>query len=236
MPAISIIIPTWNHADALVYCFAALEQQTEKDVEVIVVDDASTDHTAQVLHRLGPSVPFQTIRLPENRGAAAARNEGARLAVGRSLLFLDADVVLHPDALQKMRQALDTHSDTAFVYSAFRFGWKTFKSHPFSLERLKETPYIHTTALLRRTVFPGFDERLKKFQDWDLWLTIAERGGKGHFLPEELFTVAVRTEGISHWIPSVAHRLPWPIFGWTPREVRNYRYWEGVVKQKHGIT
>ncbi len=236
MPSISIIIPTWNHAEALERCLASIGQQAEKDIEVIVVDDASADGTAQFLRTARPPFPFQSIRLPENRGAAAARNEGARLAAGRYLLFCDADVELAPDALTKMRDALEKNADAAFVYSAFKFGWKSFKSRPFSLDALKKTPYIHTTALVRRTVFPGFDERLRKFQDWDLWLTIAERGGKGVLIPEELFTVAVRKEGMSQWLPSIMHRLPWPILGYTPHEVANYRYWEGIVKQKHGLT
>lgn len=236
MPAISIIIPTWNHASALARCLASVEQQTEKDFEVIVVDDASTDGTARFLREQRPSFSLQTIRLPENRGAPAARNEGARLAAGRYLLFLDADVELYPDALAEWRRVLDMHPTVGFAYSAFRFGWKAFKSRPFSADTLKKAPYIHTTALMRRTIFPGFDERFKKFQDWDLWLTIAERGGKGEYLPKELFTVAVARQGISQWLPSVMHRLPWPIMGWTPREVINYRYWEGVIKQKHGIA
>jgi glycosyltransferase involved in cell wall biosynthesis len=233
---ISIIIPTWNHAEALAHCLASLEEQDEKDLEVIVVDDASTDKTEAVLRQHRASYPFHTVRLPENRGAAVARNEGARMATGRYFLFLDADVELRPDALTKMRQALEADPEAAFVYASFRFGWKRFKGQLFSLTALKKKPFIHTTSLLRRTVFPGFDERLKKFQDWDLWLTIAERGGKGVWIPEELFTVAAREEGMSHWLPSIVHRLPWPIAGWMPREVAAYRYWEGIVKQKHGIT
>lgn len=233
---ISVIIPTWNHAHALARCLTTLEQQDEKDLEIIVVDDASTDSTGQVLRQHVSSYPFQTIRLPQNKGAAAARNEGARLANGRYFLFLDADVVLTHDALLKMRDVLDANPDAAFTYAAFTFGWKKFKSQPFSLQALKKTPYIHTTSLLRRTVFPGFDEALKKFQDWDLWLTIAERGGQGIFIPENLFTVETREEGMSRWLPSIVHKLPWPLLGWTPREVTNYRYWEGIIKQKHGIA
>ncbi|MEN9557654.1 MAG: hypothetical protein RL141_23 [Candidatus Parcubacteria bacterium] len=233
MSVISVIIPAWNHAEALGRCLASLEAQDEKNIEVIVVDDASTDETERVLRGVRPSFPFQVIRLAENRGAAAARNVGAERAMSPFLLFLDADVTLRRDALEKMRAALEANPGVAFVYASFRFGWKRFKSGVFDAARLQAMPYIHTTALLRAEAFPGFDESLKKFQDWDVWLTMVERGGRGLFIPEELFAVAVRKEGMSRWLPSMVHRLPWPILGWMPREIANYRYWERVVKEKH---
>jgi len=233
---ISIVIPAWNHLQELLVCLQSIDRQTYRQLEVIVVDDGSTDGTRERMMDYRASFPLRVHCLPENQGASAARNEGARLATGEFLLFVDADAVLRPDAIEKMVAALSAHPAAMFAYSSFRFGWKQFKSRPFDASVLKQTPYIHTTALMRRSAFPGFDESLKKFQDWDLWLTICERGGKGIWISEELFRITTRAQGMSRWLPSFVHRLPWPILGWMPQEIERYRKWERVVREKHGLA
>lgn len=234
-PLISIVIPSWNHGSVLIQCLASLEVQTYAPFEVIIVDDASTDDTQEKLKAVHPKYPMQIIRLEKNSGAPAARNRGAKEAKGEYLLFLDADIELRPHALEVMVQALE-HSGAQFAYPSFRFGWKLFKGFSFDAELLKKMPYIHTSALIKRDAFPGFDESLKKFQDWDLWLTIVEKGGKGIWIPEVLFTVKTRKEGMSQWLPSLFHAVPWHWVGWMPQELRKYRHWEQVVKEKHGIS
>ncbi len=234
-PLVSVVIPSWNHRDELIECLATLDVQTYRPFEVIVVDDGSTDGTAERMSHVRASYPFRFIQLTENKGASAARNLGAKRSEGELLLFVDADAELRPHAIERMVTELMAHPNADFVYSSFRFGWKLFKSLPFDVKVLRDIPYIHTTSLMRRTVFPGFDESLKKFQDWDLWLTVTERGSKGVRIPEELFSIKLRREGMSHWLPSFAHKLPWKWIGWMPRELRNYRKWEKVVKTKHRI-
>lgn len=234
-PLVSIIIPAWNHGRELMDCLKSIEAQTYRPLEVIVVDDGSTDDTQARLLSFQSSLPFKFIRFDQNRGAAAARNAGARLTSGDYLLFVDADALLRPIAIRRMLETLEARPDASFSYSSFRFGWKKFKSRPFDATALRLRPYIHTTALIRREAFPGFDESLKKFQDWDLWLTVTERGGTGVWIPEGLFKISVGRKGMSRWLPSVFHVLPWERIGWMPRELKNYRYWERVVKEKHGI-
>ncbi len=235
-PLVSIIIPAYNHANVLERCLHSIEKQTYQNIEIIVVDDGSTDETAKQFSSRSSSRPYHFFRCGDNRGASAARNEGARMASGEYLLFIDADAELRADAVEQMVKALDEHPDVSFAYPSFRFGWKSFRVGPFDPEALRRGPMIHTTALIRRDAFPGFDESFKKFQDWDLWLTVVERGGEGVWIPEELFQISVRRNGISSWMPSIIHRLPWPILGWMPREIARYREWERIVKQKHGIA
>jgi len=233
-PLISIVIPSWNHGAELIQCLATLEVQSYSPFEVIVVDDASTDDTQERLKSVHVKYPLRVIRLETNSGAPVARNRGASQATGEYLLFLDADIELRPHALDVMMQTLQ-RSGADFCYPSFRFGWKLFKGFSFDPERLKHMPYIHTSALMKREVFPGFDETLKKFQDWDLWLTIVEKGGKGVWIPEVLFTVKTRKQGMSQWLPSLFHAVPWHWVGWMPQELRTYRHWENIVKRKHKI-
>ncbi len=232
---ISIIIPVWNHGKELLACLESLERQTYTGFEVIAVDDGSTDGVEKMLEGKAFPFPFAFVRLAENRGAPAARNEGARRAEGDWLLFLDADAELRPTMVHTMAKTLEEHPEAAFVYSDFYFGRVYFQGQHFSFDALKKKNYIHTSSLLLREAFPGFDESLTKFQDWDLWLTIAKRGGVGVWIPEPLFFLKPRRTGISQWVPSFAYRLPWPIFGWTPKVIKKYRDAEAIIRTKHHL-
>jgi hypothetical protein len=129
-----------------------------------------------------------------------------------------------------MLLALKSDNEASFVYSSFKWGWKKFKLWPFDSEKLKQMPYIHTSSLIRREVFPCFDESLKKFQDWDLFLTIVEKGGRGAYIPEVLFTVTVGGT-MSNWLPSFVYKLPWLKL----RGKEKYDDWKKVIQKKHKI-
>lgn len=234
-PVISIVIPVYNHAAELRACLESLRLQTEQTFEVVAIDDGSTDHPEEALKGFSCSFPFRLIHFSQNRGAPAARNEGARVTQGDYLLFLDADIVLVPEALAKMRHVLDTQTDVDFVYPTMYFGWKLFPGRSFDPKALEQANYIHTTALMRRRIFPGFDETLWKFQDWDLWLTVTAQGAKGYWIPEPLFRVKMRKTGYSHWLPKIAYRIPWEKIGWAPREIKRYREAEAIIREKHHI-
>jgi hypothetical protein len=134
-----------------------------------------------------------------------------------------------------MLKTLQEHPEAAFVYSSFYFGWKLFPCFAFDAERLKKMNYIHTSSLMRRAAFPGFDESLKRLQDWDLWLTMGERGQSGVWINKPLFRV--HTGGtMSRWVPTVFYQLSWPILGYTPNRIRRYQEAEKILKQKHHLV
>jgi glycosyltransferase involved in cell wall biosynthesis len=222
-PSISVIIPVFNHAAALKACLRSLEEQTLQDFEIIIVDDGSDT-----------PVMNAAIRFEKNRGAPAARNAGFAEAKGEYVIFLDADAELVPIALEKLKKALDVNPDVAFAYSAFKFGFKKFSSFPFDPELLKRTSYIHTSALIRRDAFPGFDESLKRFQDWDLFLAMAEQGKRGVLVKDVLFSLKAKGT-MSQWLPSLTHFVPWQIFGWMPKPVAKYQAAEKVIRDKHHL-
>lgn len=232
---ISVIIPSYQHASTLPNCLDSVFGQTISDVEIIVVNDGSTDNTKEVLQAYADRL---TIINQENRGAAAARNAGFDASKGEFVIFCDADVIMRPDMLQKMLEALVKHQDKAYAYSAFRFGWKKFTSYPFSAERLRQMNFITTTSLIRRADFPRFDEQLHRFQDWDLWLTILQQGKEGIFIAEELFRVIDDhgRMGISQWRPSMMYRIPWSLFGWEPKSIQKYRAAREIIRAKHGLV
>lgn len=229
---ISIIIPAWNTENTIANTLESIFWQTFSDYEIIVVNDGSTDNTQKILETFESRIKI--IR-QENHGANCARNQGWRAAKGEYLFFMDSDITLKKDCLEKLLAALKKHPESAYAYCSFKFGKITFKLWPFSHERLQKMPYIHTGALIRVKDFPGFDETVGRLQDWDLWLTMLERGKSGVWLPEVLFKVALRKNGISQWVPRWFYWIPWKIIGWKPKRVLAYETAVEKIKKKHNI-
>jgi len=224
---ISIIIPAYNATETIQHCLDGVFNQTNQDFEVIIVNDGSTDDLLLALSNCRRKL---TILNQENKGAPAARNYGFKFSCGDYVLFLDADIVMKPMMLEKMLAALAADKSADFAYSSFRWGWKKFKLWPFDPLRLKQEPYIHTSSLIRRRAFPDFDEKLKKFQDWDLFLTITEKGGRGIYIPEILFKVT--TGGtMSSWLPKFIYKLPWLKL----RSKDRYEQTAAIIRKKHNL-
>jgi len=135
-----------------------------------------------------------------------------------------------------MVKALRSDGDAAFAYGNFLWGRKEFHAREFDPTFLKKRNYIHTSSLIRRSFFPGFDISLKKFQDWDLWLTMASQGRRGVWINDVLYRIEPRgREGMSRWLPRIIHRIPWDFIGFVPHEISKYREAERIVKSKHGL-
>ncbi|MFA6215494.1 MAG: glycosyltransferase family A protein [Patescibacteria group bacterium] len=226
MPEISIVIPIYNAKKTLEKCLESIFNQTWKNFEIIAVNDGSTDSSLEILKNYQDKI---TVINQPNLGAAAARNHGAKIAKSPFLIFCDADITMKPKMLATMFDALKKNPGAMYAYSSFRFGAKIFKLFPFSAAKLKKMPYIHTTSLIRQERFPGFDEKLKRFQDWDLWLTMLERGDTGVFIPELLFT-AKAGGTMSSWLPKFFYRFPWS------KKVKAYQAAEKIIKQKHDLS
>jgi glycosyltransferase involved in cell wall biosynthesis len=112
---LSIIVPAHNNADELRDCLVAAAAQCGPDTELLVVDDASVDDTSAVAAALAHRV----LRLPENAGPAAARNHGAGHARGEVLLFVDADVVIGPGTVDRVRRCFGERPDVAAVFGSY---------------------------------------------------------------------------------------------------------------------
>ncbi len=229
---ISIIIPVYNQAKHLANCLASIKKQTYGNYEIIIIDDGSTDNIIKVITEFKK---FFGLKLnyheQENRGAAAARNKGAKLAGGEYIIFCDADVIMKPIMLETMLTTLKNNLSASYCYSSFIWGHKKFKLWPFNPEKLKTMPYITTTSLIRHKDFPGFDETLKKFQDWDLWLTMLRNGHAGIWVDQILFAIATHgRQTMSGWLPSLAYKL----LPWLPR-VKQYNQAKEIIFKKHNL-
>ncbi|TAL50143.1 glycosyltransferase family 2 protein [Patescibacteria group bacterium] len=231
---ISVIIPTYQHASTLPRALDSLFAQTHQPDEVIVVDDGSTDETVEVLAPYRDRIAYF---FQKNQGAPAARNRGFAKSSSELVIFWDADVVAEETMLERLQDVLEKNSQAAWAYSSFWWGRRLFQGRPFNPEALRSQNYIHTTALIRGADFPGFDESLKRFQDWDLWLTMCEQGKVGVFLDEPLYHILVESDrpSYSRWLPKFVYRLPWHLIGWSPQAIRRYKTAHERIVQKHRL-
>jgi glycosyltransferase involved in cell wall biosynthesis len=185
-PRVSVIVPAYNMAEYTVETIESLRAQTYPDVEIIVVDDGSTDGTAMALERFGDSI----IRLrQENRGACAARNRGFRASTGELVAFLDCDDLYHPEKVERFVAWFRDHPGVGMVYSPEylidengEIVGENRPRRPHSGEvfsRLLRRNFVgSSTPIVRREALDEvglWDEAIFTTADWDLWLRIARR-------------------------------------------------------------
>jgi len=242
-PLLSIIIPVYNQADVLQKALSSVANQTYGNLEVILVDDGSKEEFKIEDLRFKNGGKINLVR-QENAGAPVARNKGFELSHGEYIIFWDADIVGNPDMIQKMYQALQNNPDASYSYCNFYFGSKKMKGRQFDAPALKKNNYIITTSLIRRNDYVGFsakggsasgwDEKLKRFQDWDLWLSMLEQNKKGVWIDEYLFK-AFPGGTMSKWLPSFAYKKPWRYLPGIKSRVDAYESAKEVVIKKHSL-
>jgi glycosyltransferase involved in cell wall biosynthesis len=113
-PSVSVIIPTYNRANFVLNAIQSVLDQTLKDVEIIVVDDGSTDDTQ---HALGPFNKKIRYLLTENKGASHARNIGMKAALGRYIAFLDSDDTYLPSKLELQVSFMESHPEIGMTFT-----------------------------------------------------------------------------------------------------------------------
>jgi glycosyltransferase involved in cell wall biosynthesis len=189
MGSIAVVIPCFNDGAMLESAVASAETQ-DAAPEIMVVDDGTTDPATLTLLRRLERRGIQVIR-QANQGPAPARMAGVRATDADYVFALDADDMLAPDGLRRLGEVLDRHPEAAAAWGAVQtFGEVEFVGDrsPPSLDAWEITFQNHLPigSLYRRSAlldvggwqFPG------GYEDWDLWMSLAERGWKGIGIPE----------------------------------------------------
>lgn len=178
---ISVIIPAYNRENTIAASINSILNQTYKDIEVIVVDDGSTDGTAAAVQSIKDSRVIYHFQ--ENAGACVARNTGVRLAKGEYIAFQDSDDYWHSDKLEKQLAILQEHSPDVVFCKLCRImpdGTRSVmtKSIPEGFLAPNANLFgIGTQAIIgRREVFEAhqFDPDMPRFQDYELLYRIAK--------------------------------------------------------------
>jgi glycosyltransferase involved in cell wall biosynthesis len=193
-PVVTVIIPSYNCEAYIDQTLDSVLAQDLHDIEVLVVDDGSTDRTRELVSRRGGNVRL----LPQaNQGVCAARNRGIREARGEFICLMDHDDYWYPHKLSSQVELMRSHAEVSVVYSAFLLWHRASDGQfpdPASFDLgadgidpdysgwiyhqlLIDCWMLTSTAMFRREVFERcgvFDESLPYSEDWDLWLRIAQ--------------------------------------------------------------
>lgn len=193
VPRVSIVMPVFDAGPHLEQALASVAAQTHRDVELVIVDDGSTDPRTLAILDAAANRPGVTLHRTENRGPSAARNLAIERSRGALVLPLDADDYLAPTYLARTVPLLDADPALGIAYTwiglvGHHHGvWRT---GGFTVEELLARCTVHVCALYRREVWQdvgGYDPRfVHGGEDWDFWLTAASRGWTARAVPEVL--------------------------------------------------
>lgn len=196
-PRVSVILTVHNYADFVGSAIRSVARSKLREVEVVAVDDASTDGSVAVVEAACREFPWLSVthvRLARNRGLPAARNLGVSHAKSDLLFILDADNEVMPEGLGRLADALEEDPGAQFAYGIVQafdgtgpvdvMNWL-----PWDAARLRLGNYIDAMAMLRRPALEevgGYatDPALYGWEDFALWLAMAEHGFRGVHVPD----------------------------------------------------
>ncbi|MDX2693352.1 glycosyltransferase family 2 protein [Streptomyces ipomoeae] len=206
-PVVSVVIPCHDYARYLPATLSSVVAQTFHDWEAVIVDDGSTDDTAEVAQSLIARHPDRRIRLVQqaNAGVSAARNRGIAASTGRYVLPLDADDVIAPTMLEKTVAVLDGNpgiaiaSTDVFTFTDDDLPPQSMRLPAYSRELMLQRLIMFYCSLYRREVWQivgGYDESMRAGEDWDFWVGCVERGFDAHHIHEPLFGARNKDTGL----------------------------------------
>lgn len=205
-PIVTLLIPTYNCGHLIGEALASVRAQTWRNLDVVVVDDGSTDDTAA---RLAPFEAHGELRILRvaHGGLAAARNAGIRAALGKYIAFLDADDTLDPDAVRVAVEAMEAApeagiclGDVVRVYPD-RTELRPGPPPPGDLfTAILQGNFVERVALFRTPVFREvglYDESLRILEDWELYIRVFSKGVRPVYVPGPGYRYMLRADSLT---------------------------------------
>lgn len=190
---VSVIVPCFNQEDYIEECLASVQKQTYINFECIVVNDGSTDASADKIMPFLEDKRFQLID-KDNEGVAIARNTGIAHSKGRYILPLDGDDVIGTSYVEQAVAVFENDESVSLVYCNARFFGdvdKTWELPDYSYESMLVANCIFCTAMYREEEFAhteGYDPKLVYgYEDWEFWLQLLKKESKVYKLQDTLF-------------------------------------------------
>jgi glycosyltransferase involved in cell wall biosynthesis len=192
-PLVGVVIPYYNRSDTIDETLSSLAAQTFQNLEVIIVDDGSTDEDSlKKLKELDVKKKGIRIIKQENQGVAAARNTGIAELKTKYIICLDSDDVLDPTYVEKATIVLETSPDTSFVTTHMQtFGVidEVYKHVAFDPMEVMRNNMVITAAEFKKQAWEavgGYKSGIG-YEDWEFWVSLSELGFWGKLIPEALF-------------------------------------------------
>ena len=188
---ISVVVTCYNHENYIEQCLRSIFNQTYRNLELIVLDDGSTDSSNQIIQEVLKDSPFvTTFESHKNIGVVRTRNKGLNLLNGDYFLFVDSDDFLDDRYVEELYDCANNHQADIVYCDLYNFEKdETYlKAQEFDLHNLLESNYISNCSLVKKTILKGiyYDEKLsgKKLEDYDFFLNlIINNGAKAVYQP-----------------------------------------------------
>lgn len=212
-PKVTVLIPAYNVERYVLETLKSVSSQTFRDFEILVIDDGSSDRTAEILAQHAACEPRLVVHRQANAGISAALNKGIELARGRYIARIDGDDLMLPDRLAKQVEFLDAHPDAGFCASCLDLidaQGRVFGQHDYGPRDESELAsfhdrgiplvYTHPSVMLRTDAVRaagGYDKAREPCEDMDLFCRLVRAGKPGYVLPERLIRYRVHGGSIS---------------------------------------
>ncbi|WP_159790052.1 glycosyltransferase [Sodalinema gerasimenkoae] len=202
-PLVSLITPCYNDKRYIRQALESVQQSKYANIEHFVIDDGSTDGTADYLEELRSQFSFYLVKSAKHVGVAAARNLAISLSKGKYILPLDSDNYFDPGYIETLvNQAEQLPEKYCPLYPTmvlFGDASNTIPAQPWSVDKLFKSPFIHVNSLFTRKAFDaagGFDPNLGLFEDYDLFIAMALKGFVGYPMPGVKLHYRIRKDGL----------------------------------------
>ena len=210
-PLVSIVIPCYNSERYLEESLLSVIAQTYENIEIVVVDDGSTDTTPAIISRHTGDARVCVVS-QSNKGLAAARNAGLAASKGDYITFLDSDDIYMPSKIERQVAFLAEYPDAGLAYCrsghfldadparvSYAYNKSVGATEPI-LRRLMHGNFINVnTAMVKKPVLDavgGFDPKFRIGEDWDLWIRLAQSGCVFVEQPEMLVATRLRDDSL----------------------------------------
>ncbi len=216
MPTLSVTVPNYNYAKYLPQCLESILGQTMRDFELILINDASTDDSLEVIGRYASDPRIRLIDHERNAGLVPSLIEGARESRGRYLTVISADdYCLSPDAFATLLAPMEADPQVVFAYPAYgqyrNDGVRQYLRRPRGesyvrsgrdefMELLLDPYILHSGTIIRRSAYEavgGWDARTRYNVDMAMWLPLCSQG-KVAYCADELYAYRMHPANMSH--------------------------------------
>ena len=203
MKKVSVIIPVYNSSKHLEECIKSVVNQTYKNLEIIIVNDASTDESLSIINSFNDK-RIKVINLDKNLGVAIARNKGIEVSTGSLICFLDSDDYWYLDKIEKQVKFIN---NKAFIYGDYEYLKRNGKRHRVTVpktitykEALKNTTIFTSTVMVNMKYLSKEDvymPNIRRGQDASTWWRILKKVGIAYGLNDLLSTYRVGERSLS---------------------------------------
>ncbi|KXK14864.1 MAG: glycosyl transferase family protein [Chloroflexi bacterium OLB14] len=195
-PFVSVIIPCYNHGEYLEEAVESILAQTWQNLEIIVVNDGSSDERTNQILKSFHKEKTRIIHLEHNAGLPAARNAGIAQARGKYICCLDADDKLQETYIEKAITLMEINAGISFVWAwtkVFGAEDRVWQAPQFDLQKILYYNLTNPPAVFRKSAWEksgGFDESMRDgFEDWEFWIRMSGHGFRGHRISQKLFHI-----------------------------------------------